>query len=131
MKNIEDLSESQNESSKQDKDGKAQTQPQLLLELCADVELFHTPDGESYATMTVNGHVEHWPLRSKGFRGWLGKIYFEKKKSAPSAQSFLDAIATLEGRAQFDGTETEVFLRIARLNDKIYIDLGDPEWRVV
>lgn len=58
------------------------SQVQVLLEMCASGEFFHTPDGEAYATVVVGGHKETWQLRSKGFRGWLGKTYYDKRSSS-------------------------------------------------
>ena len=33
-----------------------------------DLELFHTPAREAYATLSVQGHRETWALASKEFR---------------------------------------------------------------
>jgi hypothetical protein len=38
-------------------------QSQLLLECAADAQLFHTPDGEAYASLSVGDHREVWPLK--------------------------------------------------------------------
>ena len=39
-----------------------------LVELAGAVECFHSPDGETYATVPVQEHWETWRLRSRGFR---------------------------------------------------------------
>ena len=44
------------------------SQSSRLVELCADVELFHARDGEAYATVAVNEHLETWRVRSSMFR---------------------------------------------------------------
>jgi hypothetical protein len=40
------------------------------------VELFHTPEGEGYATMQIDGHKETWPLKVKGFRRLLARLFY-------------------------------------------------------
>jgi hypothetical protein len=53
------------------------TQADILIELAAAAELFHTPDGTGFADIDVNRHRETWPIRSKGFRRWLTRGYFD------------------------------------------------------
>ena len=33
-----------------------------LIALAQPADLFHTPDGKSYADLDVNGHRETWPI---------------------------------------------------------------------
>ena len=40
-------------------------------------ELFHTATGTAFADLLVDGHRETWPIRSKRFRGWLRRRYYE------------------------------------------------------
>jgi hypothetical protein len=50
----------------------------ILIELSAGAEeLFHAPDGTGYATIPIDDHLETWPVRSKGFRRWLAREYFD------------------------------------------------------
>src|SRR5262245_59075197 len=58
--------------------GKHRPAKDSLIELAQDAELFHTPDGTAYADFIANGHRETWPIRSKGFRRWLGRSYYEQ-----------------------------------------------------
>jgi hypothetical protein len=102
-----------------------------LLELANEVRLFHTPDGEPYANFQVGKHIESWPLKSRGFRDWLTRRFYETERKAPTAQSLKDALNTLSSRASFDGQACEVHTRIAQFNDALYVDLVDEEWRVV
>lgn len=108
-----------------------QTQSKTLLDICSAIELFHTPDNEGFATIAVNSHKENWPLRSKGFRGWIRKSFFDKTNSSPSSQAVEDTLSTLEGKAQFKGPESEVYLRVACFDETVYIDLADDAWRCV
>lgn len=113
-------------------DGGKQSQATKLVNIAAaNAEFWHTPDGDAYSTLKVEGHSEHWPIRSKGFRRWLQRLYYVGFGGAASAQSVQDAIGALEGKAIFDGTEHPVFVRIAELDGSIFIDLANPEWQAV
>jgi hypothetical protein len=46
-------------------------------------ELFHGPDGTGFADLGINGHRETWPIRSKGFRRWLVRQFFEELPPDP------------------------------------------------
>src|ERR1019366_3073105 len=52
------------------------TQAKCLIQLAEDTHFFHTPEGDPYAEVYVDGHAEIWALRSKGFRRWLVGRYF-------------------------------------------------------
>lgn len=108
-----------------------QSQVDSLLELGAEAQLFHSPDGDVYATIVENGHSETWSVRSKSFRQWLMHRYFSETEGAPNSQALQEAIATFESRGSFAGPEIPVFVRVAESNGKIYIDLGNDEWNAV
>src|SRR5262249_62152263 len=38
---------------------------------------FHTSDSIAYVDIEIDGWRETWPVRSRGFRRWLGRIYYE------------------------------------------------------
>lgn len=97
----------------------------------ADAELFHTPDGEPFATVTVGDHRETWALRSKGFRRWLARRFYAHTGAVPSVQSLQDAIGVLEGRAIYEGPERPVFVRLARHDEAVYLDLGNDRWEAL
>lgn len=102
-----------------------------LVALANDVELFHDPDGEAYASVPVAGHVETYRVRARPFREWLEHRFYASKGKSPNAQALQDALGVLSGRARFEGAEHGVFTRIAALGDHIVLDLGDAEWRAV
>lgn len=107
------------------------TQAQILISLAGDAELFHTPEGECYATLTVAGHYENWPIKSKQFRRWLLRKFYESQGKPPGTQALQDALGVLEAKAQFDGPELPVHVRLAEAEGKIYIDLGNEAWETV
>lgn len=110
---------------------KSRSQASVLVEVAEDAELFHTSDGDTYATIPINDHRETWALKSRGFRDWLSKRYYESEGSIPNSQAMQDALNTLQGIARHDGMEIEVHTRLATKNDCIWLDLCDGDWRVV
>lgn len=111
--------------------GRGPTQADILVDLAQAAELFHTPDGTGYADIDINGHRETWPIRAKGFRSWLARRFFEATQGAPSSEALISALNVIEAKAQFDGLERMVHLRVGGQNEKLYLDLCDETWRAV
>ncbi len=88
------------------------------------LDLFHTPQQEAYATIPVKSHMETHALGSKAFRQLLERHYYEWTGTMPSKTTINDALRIMEGRARFDGRELPVHLRVAGLDDTIYLDLA-------
>src|ERR1700758_1280347 len=103
----------------------------MLIEMAPCEELFHTTAGTAFADIMVDGHRETWPIRSRRFRGWLRRRYYQATGDAASAAEIRSALDLLEARAQFDGPERAVHVRIAEHADHIYLDLADERWRAV
>jgi hypothetical protein len=99
--------------------------------LQSGAELWHTPGKENFATISVDGHFEHMRIRSAVFRQWIAYLSYERTGKAPSASVLRDATTLLEGRAAFAGNEHESHVRVARREEKIYLDLCDRQWRSV
>jgi hypothetical protein len=93
--------------------------------------LFHTPDSTAYIDINVRGRRETWPVRSKAFRHWLMRVYYEICGSAPNSEALQQAIGMAEARAIIDGPEREVFIRVAAHNGKLYLDLANAKWEAV
>jgi hypothetical protein len=109
------------------------TQAQLLVRCAKGAEFFHTPAGETYGTIPVGDHRETHLVKSRGFRRWLVRRYYEQYDRPPGAQALQDALGLLEARAQFDGPEREVYVRVAggSADDSIYVDLANERWEAV
>ncbi len=107
------------------------SQATQLVKLASAAELFHSPDGVAFATLPVGDHGETWPVRSRGFRYWLARRFYESESRAPNSQALQDALGVLEGEALFAGTERPVHVRIAEAEGSIYLDLGDPSWSAI
>lgn len=102
-----------------------------LVKLARDrVELFHF--GEvSFATVTVGQHQETFALRSRSFRSWLTKAFFEEQQRAAGGEAIASAITTLEGFARFQCVECAVFIRLAEHAGKVFLDLCTPTWQMI
>jgi hypothetical protein len=103
----------------------------MLIDIAQCGELFHTAIGTAFADIMIDGHRETWPIRSKRFRAWLRRCYYQATGEAASAAEIRSALELLEARAQFDGPQRAVHVRIAEHGGHIYLDLADEHWRAV
>lgn len=111
--------------------GRGPTQADILIDLAGAAELFHSADGTAFADLMINDHRETWPVRTKGFRRWLARQFFEQTGGAPSSEALQSALNVIEAKAHFDGPERQVFIRVGGLDGRLYLDLGDDAWRAV
>jgi hypothetical protein len=72
--------------------GRGPTQADILIDLAQTAELFHVPDDTGFADLNINGHRETWPIRTKGFRRWLARPFFEATGGAPSSEALQSAL---------------------------------------
>jgi hypothetical protein len=103
----------------------------MLTHFGACSDLFHTATGTAFADIMIDGHRETWPIRSKRFRAWLRRRYYQATGEAASAGEIRSALDLLEARAQFDAPERAVHIRVAEHAGHIYLDLADEHWRAV
>ena len=61
----------------------------------------------------------------------MQRCYYQATGRAASAAEIRSALDLLEARAQFDGPERKVHVRIAEHYGRIYLDLADEQWRAV
>ncbi len=114
-----------------DRSRRGPAQADILADLAQTAELFRTPDGTGFADLDVNGHRETWPIRSKAFRRWLTRRYFEETEGAPNSEALQSALNVIEARAHFDAPERIVHIRVGGLDGRLYLDLCDATWRAV
>jgi hypothetical protein len=101
----------------------------LTIELGA--ELWHDSAGEPWTTVEIRDHREHWPVKSTAVRRWLRGLYYDRHQRTPGAQAVQDALGVLEAHAVFRGTEHPVYVRVAELDGRVYVDLCDAAWTAV
>ena len=119
-----------------DPNGKSRRAPSQATHLVsladqAGATLFHTPELVPYSSFQVGSHTETWPIKSKGFRRWLARAYYNAERTTPGSQAIQDAIGVLEGRAIFEAQEHPVHVRLARHEGAIYLDLANDLWQAV
>lgn len=107
------------------------TQSQLLVKLSETANLFHTPDNQTYANIPINEHKETWSIITREFRRWLSYEFYKKETKPPGRQAFKDALNILEAKGQYDSPQQPIFIKLAQMNEKIYIDLVNENWEVV
>ena len=108
------------------------SQSTQLVELAEADELWHTGgQTEAYATLLINDHAEHCPIRSSTYRQRLAHRFYMRYGKAPGNQALTDALSVIAGRAMFDGTEHPVFVRVADHDGRVYLDLANTTWQVV
>jgi hypothetical protein len=103
----------------------------VLDQILASCHLFHSPEGQGYASVPINSHRETWSLDSKGFKDWLAGRHFRDSNLILKSQASKDFIEALQGLARHQGDRLPVFIRLAEKDDHIYLDLGDEKWGVV
>jgi hypothetical protein len=123
--------ESDDEEEDEDPASSKPKQTELVLAGAAEAALFHTADGQTYADIVKDNHRETWPVRSPSFRKWLLHQFYLKQDSLPGREALRAAIETVDARAQFEGEQREVFLRVGGHRGKVYLDLADKDWRAV
>lgn len=128
----------------------------LVLYARRAATFFHDAERQAYASVTVEDHIENYPVRSRQFKLWVQREFWVREKqriedAAAEAsgamfeddgaevlpevvreQALGDAIRQLEGLAIFEGSEQEVNVRVAGdAASAVYIDLGDKDWQAV
>jgi hypothetical protein len=93
--------------------------------------LFHAPNSIGYVDICHGNRRETWPIRSRGFRQWLVRVYYELNGTAPNSEALQSATLLAEARAVIDGPEREVFVRTGAHSGKLYLDLTNENWEAV
>lgn len=102
-----------------------------ILDIARTATYFHTADKVAYANVQIEGNRHTYSVRSRAFRLWLTGESFKSTGKGISSQVMQDTLSTLEAIAIFQGETHEVNLRVAEHQDKIYLDLGTPDWKAI
>jgi hypothetical protein len=93
--------------------------------------LWHDPTGAGWADFYVDGVLQTARIRSKRFRDFLSCVLWEQEERTFGSEAWSETVGLLEGLARFHRPEREVFLRVGKHNENIYIDLGTGDWQVI
>ena len=113
-----------------DKENERRNQTQNILELLKDIDIFPSTDGETYAEFLIDGHKEIWPVQSSSTSQIIQNRFFKTYKDLPEKKNLDKALSHLifKGRSL---PSHKVYRRVGRSEDRIYIDLGDPNFKYV
>jgi hypothetical protein len=128
---LNDVGDNIQNTSQEDRGERQRKQADILLEIAGQAVLFHNHEGVAFADITIKGHRETWPVRSRGFRNWLAFQYWSQEQSAPNADAMKNACTVIEALATFEGDEHAVAVRIGGHDGRIYVDLCNDDWSAV
>ncbi|MDK7666791.1 hypothetical protein [Cytobacillus oceanisediminis] len=112
-------------------ESKKESQADILIGVSEEAEFFQSDLGEAFAAVTINGHKEVLKVKSKKFKMWLTKQYYDATKKAPTTDAMNQAIGVMEMKAAFEGDEHRLQLRVAEKDGAFYYDLANEDWSVV
>lgn len=93
--------------------------------------LFASQNGEPYVCIDSQNSSKAIKLKSRTFKNFLAKRFYEETGQAPPPEAFVQALAQLEAEASFSGETRPVELRLGRYEDSIYYDLHASNGAVV
>lgn len=93
--------------------------------------LWHDSSGMGWIDFYVDGVLQTARIRSKRFRDFLSFVLWEQEERTFGSEAWSETVVLLEGLARFRRPEREVFLRVGKHNENIYIDLGTDDWRII
>jgi hypothetical protein len=106
----------------------------ILVKLArAESKFFSDDEGRAYADLTIDGFQQTLAINGAQYKRWLISKYYAKRKQSPPKSALQQCLATLDAVANFDeeSSRHEVYLRIARHGDCIFLDLGDRAGTIV
>lgn len=110
---------------------KAGVVEQALTLVLPHLELFHDPEGTGFASVREAGHQETFRIQGADLRRWIGYRFFREGGKPLKASDMADVLGVLDAKAQFEGPEHRVFLRVANTGDQVFLDLCNAAWEVV
>ena len=134
LEEIAALKEPAQESEEQQKKEQKDTGAVAIFKMCTEdlgVIPFRGEDtGTLYARFRMQGRYKIASLRSDEFKAWItGKNYLARRREA-NPGDIDSALRLMESRA-WERPKEKTFVRWARVDEKIYLDLCDEEYRVV
>ena len=94
-------------------------------------QLFHSADGTAYADISMDGRRQCLPVQSRAFRQCIKLACYKATGKSPPTSALKACVDILEAQAIYDAPEAEVHIRVAGLDDCVYVDLADEPGRAV
>ncbi len=122
----------QGEEKSKDSEEDKPSQADILIRIATgEAYLFHDEARDGYASLPINGHRETWPLRSKFFKQWLVRRFYEQTEKSPNNEAIRQALNVIEAKAVFDGPEIKLNLRVAEHEGALWYDPANDAWQAV
>jgi hypothetical protein len=106
--------------------------PADLLDAAGEIELWHTPTGDAWATVYNGRGYANFAIDDPRFEIWLINQWRVNGYDAPGREGMGKVLATLRASAIYDGKEHKTHIRVAgSLDHEVYIDLGGADWKAL
>lgn len=99
----------------------------VLALLLADVDLWRSPDGVSYASVPMGQRREHMRVAGKDFRTFILTTFYRREGAGLSGTALAETVALADARAQASGDVRRPWRRVALEDGAIWLDLGDND----
>jgi hypothetical protein len=117
-----------------------QSQATKLMAIGLGFRLWHSPDGDGFASVEVGGHLENYRIMSSAFEKLMLAKYGEKYRSKigdglypqiPSDSGMRAGLKGLTAVAVHQGGEFVPAVRVGGCKGAVWLDLGRDDWKVV
>lgn len=122
------------------KKGERAVSERILDLIEGQVELFTSMD-ETYARISVGGHLEVHPINGRKFTEFLSYRIYQEEQRPPGADAVSTAKNLLSAKARFEGKQYTLHNRVAWHQGDLYYDLSnrvnqvvrvtDEDWEIV
>lgn len=96
-----------------------------LIKDNSDFELFRDDQDNAYVTINEDDRTETNKIESSRFNSLLRRKFYEKFEKPLPEKNLKEVTSVLAATAIYEGELHNVFNRVALLDDKMYIDIGD------
>jgi len=107
------------------------TQKDAIVAQAAGMPLYHTPECEGFAVVSLEDHDQLLPIMGKAYARHLRHQFWLSEHKTPSKTAVSDALAMLDARANYEGEERAVGVRVMAAGGAVYLDLADRLSRAV
>lgn len=76
-------------------ESKKDSQADILIRVSDEAEFFQNDLGEAFAAVTIKGHKEVLKVKSKKFKMWPTKQYYDATKKAPTSDAMNQALGVM------------------------------------
>ena len=97
----------------------------LLLRWAMEEADLYADGVETYIDVWLEGVRETWPIRSRSANRWLRGLFYDRCRKGAPQESVNHAVENLDAQAS-RSVQRKVYLRSAKDDDCLYVDLGDP-----